>query len=39
MINPFDLDYDLQVKLSNLYWKQKWGYLPTKVEKLVANFQ
>ena len=38
MINPFDLDYDLQIELSSLYWKQKLGYLPTKVEKVSSKF-
>lgn len=34
MINPFDLEYTQQVKLSDLYWKNKWCYLPYKVEKV-----
>ncbi len=37
MINPYDIKYELQEKLSRLFWIEKQGFYPTKVEKIVRK--
>lgn len=37
MINPYDLDIDLQEKISKIFWTSKWGHLPTKIEPVVRK--
>ncbi len=34
IINPYDIEYELQEKLSRLFWTEKQGFYPTKVEKI-----
>jgi|GEM_PF-5473299 len=35
MINPYDIKYELQEKLLRLFWMERQGFYPTKVEKIV----
>lgn len=34
MTNPYDLEYELQQKIWRLFWIEKQGFYPTKVEKI-----